>query len=122
MNLLAVFLGGGLGALSRYGVAIGARRLWPAAAMPWGTLIVNVAGCFLLGFLANAFASRQVPEALRLGATTGFLGGLTTFSTFGHETMVLFGGQGSAGLLNVVANVGLGLLAAAAGMYLGARL
>ena len=124
MNGLAVFVGGGLGALCRYGVALGARRAWPAAVFPWGTFVVNVTGCFLLGLLGAVFAARAgLPEPARLGATTGFLGGLTTFSTFGHESVgLLTGGAPAVGVANLVANVAVGLCAAGAGLWLGGRL
>jgi CrcB protein len=80
--------GGSLGALSRYGVALLAVKLL-GSRFPWGTIIVNLAGCFLIG-LAFALAERGVnvmnPSA-RLFFVTGYLGALTTFSTFGLETV-----------------------------------
>lgn len=122
MTAWAVFIGGGLGALSRWAVALalGPRAVVP---FPWATLIVNVAGCFVLGLLAALFAGRlPLSPPLRLGLTTGFLGGLTTFSTFGHETVrLLFEGAPLRATLNVAANVGLGLPAAALGVWLGTR-
>ncbi|MCB9537949.1 MAG: fluoride efflux transporter CrcB [Myxococcales bacterium] len=123
LSVLAVFVGGGLGAAARYGVTLAFRRLWPHAALPWGTFAVNVAGCLALGLLAVVLADRVVVSpAARLGLTTGFLGGLTTFSTFGQETVGLLAGETpTLGLLNVALNVLVGLAAAGAGMWLGGR-
>lgn len=85
---LLVVVGGGLGALCRYGVALFAARFF-GARFPWGTLIVNLGGCFLIG-LSFAFAGRGLkimnPSA-RLFFMTGYLGGLTTFSTYALETV-----------------------------------
>lgn len=87
-KILLVMAGGSLGALSRYGVALLAVKLL-GSRFPWGTIIVNLAGCFLIG-LAFALAERGVnvmnPSA-RLFFVTGYLGALTTFSTFGLETV-----------------------------------
>lgn len=121
---LAVFIGGGLGALSRYGVGALARRLWPLSPFPWGTLAVNLVGCFALGLLARLFSARAgLPTPLTAGLTTGFLGGLTTFSTFGVETTrLLTGSTPSLGALNLVGNVVLGLLLALLGLRVGGLL
>ncbi|MCA9545867.1 MAG: fluoride efflux transporter CrcB [Myxococcales bacterium] len=121
--LLGVFLGGGLGALCRYGVGVWAGRLLPDARVPWGTFSVNVAGCFVLGALVPLFAVRlSWPAPVRLAVTTGFLGGLTTFSTFGQESVALASRAPALGLANVALNVGVGLAAATLGMWLGGRL
>ncbi|MGC8492207.1 MAG: fluoride efflux transporter CrcB [Syntrophobacteraceae bacterium] len=85
---LLVVVGGGLGALSRYGVALFAARFF-GTRFPWGTLIVNLAGCFLIG-LSFAFAGRGLRimnPSMRLFFMTGYLGGLTTFSTYALETV-----------------------------------
>jgi len=113
---LAIFLGGGLGALTRYGVGL----LLPSSPLPLGTLAVNLLGCLFLGFLSQIFLQRpDLPPELRLGLTTGLLGGLTTFSTFGYESLTLFNGeQPLLMLLNISANLLLGLLAAALGLWL----
>ncbi len=123
MNAAAVFLGGGLGAVTRYAVGLLARRLGPATAWPWGTFAVNVVGCVAAGWLAWWFAHRgPVAPALRLGVTTGFLGGLTTFSAFAHESVGLWlGGQRVLAAANVTAQVGLGLAGAAFGWWWAAR-
>ena len=80
--------GGSIGALSRYAVSVWAARLL-GTRFPWGTLTVNLAGCFLIG-LAFALAERGLNimnPSMRLFFVTGYLGALTTFSTFGLETV-----------------------------------
>lgn len=87
-NILLVMAGGGLGALSRYAVGLLAVRML-GHRFPWGTLLVNLAGCFLIG-LAFALAARGnslMHPAQRLFFITGFLGALTTFSTYALETV-----------------------------------
>ena len=88
MKLFYVMLGGSLGALSRYWVSLIAAQFF-GTRFPWGTLIVNLSGCFLIG-LSFAWADRgfsiMTPSA-RLFFVTGYLGALTTFSTFALETV-----------------------------------
>jgi fluoride exporter len=82
---LLVFLGAGLGGLARYGVGEVVHR-WVSRSFPWGTLIVNVSGCFAMGGLMYLFAERGLLSAnQRLFFMVGVLGGYTTFSSFGHE-------------------------------------
>lgn len=79
-------LGGGFGAISRYLIGIMAARVW-GANFPWGTLIVNMVGCFLIGLIfALAESVRLLTPGIRLFLITGFLGALTTFSSFSLET------------------------------------
>ncbi|MVW73053.1 MULTISPECIES: fluoride efflux transporter CrcB [unclassified Bordetella] len=84
INVLAVALGAALGACARWWVG-----LWlNTAGWPWGTLAVNLAGGYLIGVaLAVLWAHPDWPQWVRLAAVTGFLGGLTTFSTFSAETV-----------------------------------
>jgi len=89
MLYLIVFLGAGIGGALRHGVNVGAAR-WLGTALPYGTLIVNVAGSFLMGLLAGFFMYRSgIPQHVRLFLTTGILGGFTTFSTFSLDAAVL---------------------------------
>ena len=92
--------------------------------IPWGTLVVNVSGCFLLGFLFALLTERFLPHpTVRAALTIGFLGAYTTFSTFAFETMRL--ADDGARLFaagNIVASVGAGLLAVYAGTWLGRAL
>ena len=119
--LLLVALGGALGSAVRYQVA----AVWLAHATGWrlpvGTLTVNVVGCLLAGGLVVLADKYHVlPPDMRLLLFTGLMGGLTTFSAFGVETVLLFQrGQGGAAVANVLASVGLGLLAVWLGMGLG---
>jgi len=86
---LAVAIGGALGALGRYLVDrfIEAREV---GVFPWSTFTINVSGCFVVGVLIAAIVDRRhAPAWLRLGLVMGVLGGYTTFSTFGQETLDL---------------------------------
>ncbi len=86
-KIFLVLLGGGLGSLARYALSLLAAQVL-GAKFPWGTLIVNLSGCFLIG-LSFALADRGLNimnPSIRLFFMTGFLGGLTTFSTYGLET------------------------------------
>ena len=89
MLYLIVFLGAGLGGALRHGVNVAAGRLF-GLHFPYGTLIVNIAGSFLMGLLAGYFAFRPgVDQHLRLFLTTGILGGFTTFSAFSLDAALL---------------------------------
>lgn len=86
-KMLLVMLGGSLGAASRYAVGLLAAKAW-GTHFPWGTLIVNLVGCFLIGLLfALAERARLLTPDLRLFLITGYLGALTTFSSFTLETV-----------------------------------
>jgi CrcB protein len=113
-NILLVTLGGGIGALSRYGISLLAASLF-GARFPWGTLIVNLAGCFLIGvaYSLSERGSAWMSPAVRVFFVTGYLGGLTTFSTYAMETAGAIEADDRAGaLLNMAANnlLGLGLV------------
>jgi fluoride exporter len=85
-NLIIIMLGGSLGAVSRYLIGLMAAKAW-GVNFPWGTLIVNMAGCFLIGLIfALADSVRLLTPSVRLFLITGFLGALTTFSSFSLET------------------------------------
>lgn len=84
-----VALGGGTGAVARYVVAGLGQRLTDGV-FPLGTLVVNLAGCGAIGVAAGLFAGPAiVREEVRLAVMVGFLGGFTTFSTYGYETFAL---------------------------------
>jgi fluoride exporter len=86
--LLSVFLGAGLGACLRWGLGSLLNPLFPT--VPLGTLAANLVGGYLVGIAIAYFALRtSLPPEARLFAITGFLGGLTTFSTFSAEVVSL---------------------------------
>jgi CrcB protein len=117
---LYVCLGAAVGAPARYLTdrAIQSRH---DSVFPWGTLAVNVVGSLVLGLLTGVAEGHAVPSAVRLGIGTGFCGALTTYSTFGFETMRLFeDGARLYALVNVVVSLAAGLAAAAVGYALGA--
>ena len=88
-RLLLIGLAGALGTMTRYGVGLWAGKTL-GAGFPFGTLIVNVVGCFLIAAITHvALATTLVSPALRLTLTTGFMGGLTTYSSFNLETTQL---------------------------------
>jgi CrcB protein len=123
MQILLIGLFGGLGCISRYLVSGWTYALF-GRSLPYGTLAVNIGGSFLLGFLmAFGMRSTLLPGGLRVGLTVGFMGGFTTFSTFSYETLKLVeeGSLLQAGA-NVLLNVLLCLLFAAAGMMLARQL
>ena len=121
MNALLITAGGGLGALCRYFVSTIAVRQF-GSGFAWGTAIVNLAGCFLIGCVAGLMEKSAMPRTLWLFSVTGFLGGFTTFSTFSLETMELFqAGQRARALINVGINVVGGIVGTAGGLVLFAR-
>ncbi|WP_425560186.1 fluoride efflux transporter FluC [Kineococcus glutinatus] len=95
MLFAVVCAAGALGALARWGVDLALRRRFPAARLPWATLLVNTTGSALLGLLAGAalpggpLAGAGVGEALHAVLGTGFCGGYTTFSTASVEVLRL---------------------------------
>jgi CrcB protein len=89
MLYLIVFLGAGLGGALRHGVNVGAAR-WFGYGFPYGTMIVNIVGSFLMGLLAGWFSYRPgIDQHMRLLLTTGILGGFTTFSAFSLDSALL---------------------------------
>ena len=118
-HVLLVGLGGCLGSMARYITVGWVERLAITAAFPYGTLVVNVLGCLAIGFLGGLAGQKQfLSESTRLLLFTGILGGFTTFSAFGSETFYLLRtAQGGIALLNVGAQVILGLCATALGYY-----
>ena len=121
MPWLFVALGGAAGSLLRYaaGQALGPAR---PGAFPWHTFAVNVAGSLLLGIIV-ALVPRDDPHHLRALLAVGFCGGLTTFSTFGYETVSLLQARAlGTALAYAGGSLALTLLAVALGLWTGARL
>ena len=120
MSYLWVGAGGFLGAVARY--AVGGwmtRRL--GLAFPYGTFVINVSGCFLLGLLLAVLDARTtLPSSLRLLGPVGFVGAYTTFSTFEYETLrTTQEGHGGLAMFYVLLSVVLGYAAAWAGQGTG---
>ncbi len=110
---------GALGAVARY--SIGGWVSERFSGFPWGTLLINVTGSFVLGLLFVVLTEKTAVSAVtRTSITVGFVGAYTTFSTFSFETIRLVedGAIGLAGL-NVLGSVGLGLVAAWFGILAG---
>src|SRR4051812_37184013 len=101
-RFLIVCLGGAAGSGTRYLVGLWAGKQL-GSHFPYGTLIVNLVGCFLIALVMElAINMSSFPENLRLGLTAGFMGGLTTYSSFNYETTHLFeSGAVTTGLLNI---------------------
>ena len=108
-SFFLVGVAGAAGAISRYGVGILAQRSL-GSHFAFGTLLVNVLGCLLLGFLLEIERNTDlVPHPMSLLFAVGFLGAFTTFSTFGYETMrYLQEGSSNLALINISANLILG--------------
>jgi fluoride exporter len=119
-KLLIVMLGGSLGAASRYSIGLLAAKAW-GTQFPWGTMTVNLIGCFLIGLIfALTDRVRLLTPDMRLLLITGFLGALTTFSSFSLETV----NAGRAGLalqplVNILVNNLGGLALTFIGMWVG---
>jgi len=119
----AIAFGAAVGGVSRYYLASSLQQRL-GVAFPWGTLVVNVTGSLLLGFLIRyALATPAVSVELRAMLTTGFCGGYTTFSTFSYETAALIEeGQYERAGAYVLASVVLSLLATVCGFILAREL
>ena len=111
IKLLLIGAGGFLGSILRYLISGSVQAASQSIAFPYGTLAVNVIGCFCIGFLSELADSRSLfsPD-IRAFLIVGMLGGFTTFSAFGNETMnLLRDGEQALALMNVGAQIVLGL-------------
>jgi len=118
-KILYVGMGGFIGASLRYIISTSSARIF-GTSMPYGTLIVNVLGGFLIGFIMElSFSTESISPDMRLFLTTGILGGLTTFSTFSYETMSMINeGSYMLGTINICLNLFFSLLGVVLGRYL----
>jgi len=122
VTLALVLVGGAVGAPLRYviDVAVQARH---GSLFPWGTFAVNVIGSFVLGVVLGGAAAGALPPAAVTLLGTGVCGAFTTFSTFGFETVrLLEKGAFTAGVLNALLSLAVGMAAALAGWGLAAAL
>lgn len=118
MTLLIIAAGGAFGAVSRY-LAAGWVQALAGEFFPWGTLVVNVAGCLALGFAVVWLQSSIASAELRGFVTIGFMGSFTTFSTFSYETLeMLRDGEWLRAGGYLAGSLGLGLLAVLLGTIL----
>lgn len=118
-TLLAIALGGALGALSRFGISVGVQTLWPNAfALP--TFIINLLGCLAIGILYGLWLNRpELSPVLQQGLMIGFLGAFTTFSAFSLDAWrLLENGQSLLALGYILLSVCLCLTATWAGLML----
>lgn len=124
MNIILVAIGGGLGAVLRYLLSKWTHALVQPGHFPVGTLAVNIAGCAAIGLLSGwLFHAGAEREGARMFLCVGVLGGFTTYSAFGLETVTLMrDGHHGAALLYVGAHLAACLGAVALGMLVGSRL
>lgn len=113
--LIYVMVGGALGAAARYGLG-GWVQDWSGSTFPWGTLVVNVSGSFLIGLSVHLLEALPVSVEMRALVTIGLLGAFTTFSTFSYETLMLAReGLWGRALAYTFGSLVLGLVAVVAG-------
>lgn len=116
MNIVFVGLGGFIGASTRYLISLYASKLFTSK-IPIGTLTVNILGSLIIGIVMElTLKTSLISPHMKLFLTTGFLGGLTTFSTFSYETMELIE---KGELLLAIFNIALNLLLSLGGAILG---
>ncbi|MBI1806555.1 MAG: fluoride efflux transporter CrcB [Ignavibacteria bacterium] len=116
LKIILVFIGGGIGAVGRYMLSGAVHRVF-GSDFPYGTLTVNVAGCFLIGFLMFGLEERfLLNPALRIFLTIGILGGFTTFSSFSFETIALLR---DGEILFATLNIGTSIVVCLVATYLG---
>jgi CrcB protein len=120
-NLAYLSIGAVLGAISRYLITHFSSQVSHHSGFPIGTLLVNVIGSFIVGYVLAA-PSDPVRDSWRIFAATGFCGAFTTFSAFAFESMMYWrGGQFGLFAVNLIVNNATALLAVLAGMALRAR-
>lgn len=119
LNIAAVFIGGGTGAVVRYLTNVVVKNMG-LNDLPYATFIVNILGCFLIGFLSALFISKfNLPLNVKLFATAGFCGGLSTFAAFSVECLDFFNqGKIVELFIYIICTVIVCLFAAGLGAYI----
>lgn len=122
-NILILGLGGFFGAVSRHMLSSFVQNMFKPTGFPYGTLAVNILGCFVLGLLTHLAGTKGLLDAnTRLFLMVGFVGAFTTFSTFSVESAALFqNGQSFAGWLNILGSNLLGIVFVFVGQALAAQ-
>jgi CrcB protein len=107
MNLLLIAIGGAAGSLARYGTAVLFAGPPDRTAFPWGTFAANLIGCLLVGYVNGLLLEKVIRPEMRFLLTIGFIGGFTTFSTFGYEaaTFLRDGNYARAAAYLVLSNI-----------------
>jgi len=123
VKLFLIALFGAIGTLARYGLQ-GVVQIRMGSMFPYGTLLINLSGCFLLGLIGQLTLNRMlISSDLRIAIAVGFFGGYTTFSSFGWETAkMLEDGEWLRAATYVAASVFAGLLLSVAGIHLANKL
>lgn len=118
MKIILVLVGGALGSLARYGVAVLSTKTY-GSVFPVGTLYVNLTGCFLIGLVFGLGELRGISPQFRLFFVTGFIGAYTTFSTYSLETINnANNGMANLALVNIAVNNIGGLALVKVGLFL----
>ena len=122
MKIFLIALFGAIGTLARYGLQ-GVVQIRMGGAFPYGTLLINLSGCFLLGLIGQLTLNRMlISSDMRMAVSVGLLGGFTTFSSFGWETAkMLEDGEWLRATTYVGVSVIAGLLLSVAGIRLANR-
>jgi fluoride exporter len=122
IQVLLIGLAGGLGTLARYAIGVWAGKTL-GTGFPYGTFVVNVTGCFFIALVSQLAVLLVVTPNLRQVLTTGFIGGLTTYSSFNYETTSLLRDRAWAtGLLNVGLTLAVCFVAGLLGLLTARRL
>ncbi|CAG9621794.1 fluoride efflux transporter FluC [Sutcliffiella rhizosphaerae] len=116
-NIFAVFVGGTIGTLFRYGINL----MISGYSYPVGTLLVNIIGSFLLGVLTGWALLKKPIHWLKTGLGVGFCGGFTTMSTFAFESFHLFGSSKLSGFIYIISSIASGILCAVVGVIIGRK-